>query len=374
MKEDAITKENVENNSISDRKYYIDNIRFMTVILVVIYHVLYSFNSVGVITNIGVTGIKAMDAPLYFINPWFMALLFVVAGMSARYALSKRTGKEFAKERAKRLLVPSFGGLFLLSWTSGWITNQYVDMFQGQGDMIPGFVKYVVYCVSGIGPLWFAQELFIASMVLLLVRKLDKKDALWELGGKVNIVILLLLVLAVWGSSNILNTPFIEVYRHGIYILMFLLGYYVFSHEEVTDCLVKWKVLLLIAAVVMGICYTIHYFGENYASQECLRSFFTNAYEWVMILAVIGCSKAWLNRTNAFCQYMTKRNFGFYVLHYPLLVGIAYMVLKYMELPMLANYVVILIVEMICLPLVYEVVSRIPVIRFLLLGQSKKKG
>ena len=371
MKEETVTKENVTNSVVVDRKYYIDNIRFMTVILVVIYHVLYTFNSVGVITNIAVTGIKELDAPLYFINPWFMSLLFVVAGMSARYALSKRTGKEFAKERAKRLLFPSFAGLFLISWTSGWITDQYVDMFQGAE--IPGFVKYVVYCVSGLGPLWFAQELFLASMVLLLVRKLDKKDVLWELGGKVNIIILLLLVLAVWGSSNILNTPFLEVYRHGIYILMFLLGYYVFSHEEVTDCLVKWKILLLIAAVIMGICYTIHYFGENYASQECLKSFFTNAYAWIMILAVLGCAKAWLNWTNAFFQYMAKRSFGFYVLHYPLLVGIAYLILHNTELPMLANYIVILIAEIICLPLVYEVVSRIPVIRFLLLGQSKKK-
>lgn len=374
MKEDNITKENFENNATVTRKYYIDNIRFMTVILVVIYHVLYIFNSVGVIKNIDVTGIRELDAPLYFINPWFMDLLFVVSGMSARYALSKRTGKEFAKDRAKRLLVPSIAGIFLISWISGWITNQYVDMFQGQGDAIPGFVKYIVYCLSGMGPLWFAHELFLACMVLLLIRKLDKKDALWKLGGKVNIIILLLLVLAVWGSSNILNTPFMEVYRNGIYIFMFLMGYYVFSHEEVTDSLVKWKLLLLPAALVIGILYTIHYFGENYSSQECLNSFFTNVYAWVMVLAVLGCAKAWLDYTNPFFEYMVKRNFGFYVLHYQLLNLIAYLILNHIEMPMLAYYVVILIAEMICLPLVYEVVSRIPVVRFLLLGQSKKKA
>jgi acyltransferase family len=36
-----------------------------------------------------------------------MVLLFVVAGMSARYSLQKRSNKEFLKERVTKLLVPS---------------------------------------------------------------------------------------------------------------------------------------------------------------------------------------------------------------------------------------------------------------------------
>ncbi|MGN0586762.1 MAG: acyltransferase family protein, partial [Oscillospiraceae bacterium] len=139
---------------MNERKHYIDNIRWVTVVLVIIYHAVYMYNSVGVITNISVKGIPQLDALLYFLYPWFMILLFVVAGMSARYSLEKRSGKEFMSQRAKTILVPSVVGIFAYGWINGFITNQYVDMFGGQGDLIPGFIKGMIYCISGIGPLW----------------------------------------------------------------------------------------------------------------------------------------------------------------------------------------------------------------------------
>lgn len=357
---------------MTERKHYIDNIRWVTVLVVILYHVIFSFNTVGVIKNIGVEGIPQFDVILSFVYPWFMCLLFVVGGMSARYSLERRSGKEFAKERATRLLVPSIVGVFFFGWISSWVTNQYTDMFMGNGDLIPGPIKYIIYCLMGIGPLWFAHELFLASMILLLIRVIDKREKLWKLGGKVKLWVLLLLVVAVWGSSWILNTPLIEVYRNGIYIFMFLLGYYVFSHEEVTDQLVKFKLPLMIVALAAGVAYTIVHYGENYATKECLRSFFTNAYAWVMILAVIGCFKAWCNRETKFSHYMTVRNFGFYVLHYPLIVIIAYLVTSYLQLPMILNYIVILVLELLFLPLVYEGIHRIPVVRFLILGEKKE--
>lgn len=351
------------------RKYYLDNIRWGTVLLVILYHVIYLFNSVGVISNINVQGIPQMDVLMYFVYPWFMNLLFVVAGVSAWHSLSARNGREFIRERVKRLLVPSIAGIFLLGWVNGWVTNQYVDMFAGNGEGIPGFVKYLVYCLCGIGPLWFAHELFLASLVLVLFRAVDKEDRLRELGGRANPVGLLLLAFVVWGSSKILNTPVIEVYRNGIYIFMFLLGYYVFSHEEVIEILARYCVILLLLALLTGIGYTIYYYGENYSTRECLESFFTNFYAWIMILAILGCGKSWFDKKNILSDYMMKRNFGFYVLHYPLLVMIAYVVTTYFSLPMLLNYIVILLLEIVFLPLFYETISRIPLLNMLLLGK-----
>ncbi len=350
------------------RKHYLDNIRWATVLLVIVYHVVYLFNSVGVITNIDVQGIPQMDILLYFVYPWFMNLLFVVAGMSARYALSVRSEKEFLRERVKRLLIPSIAGIFILGWVSGWVTNQYADMFAGNGALIPGVVKYLIYCLCGIGPLWFAHELFLASLVLLLIRRVDRADRLWEFGGRVHMAVLMLLVFVVWGSSKLFNTPVVEVYRNGIYIVMFLLGYYVFSHEAVTDRLVRYRIVLLVAAVGVGAAYTFYYYGENYTTPECLESFFTNFYAWIMILAILGCAKAWCDKENRFTRYMTKRSFGFYVLHYPLLVLIAHSVVTLLHLPMLLNYLVILALELVLLPVFYEVIKKIPGLRYLLLG------
>lgn len=355
------------------RKYFIDNLRSSIVLLVVFYHIIYIFNSIGVITNVAITGVPQMDVFLYIIYPWFMVCLFLLSGISTRYALSKKTDRQFLKERVKKLLIPSIAGIFIIGWISGCITNQYVDMFGGTGDSIPEFIKYLMYCAFGIGPLWFAHELFLATLILLLLRKIDKKDKIWNLCSKVNFPILLLLVFAIWGSAHILNTPLIEIYRNGIYIFAFLLGYYVFSHDHVIEILDKYKYVLSVITIILGISYTVYLWGENYSTLENLKKLITNAYAWFMILSLIGLAKRFFDKETSFTRYMRKRSFGFYMLHYPLLILSAYLIDINFHVPPLAFYFILMIIETILLPITYEIVSRIPVIKALLLGIYKQK-
>lgn len=354
-----------------ERKNYIDNIRWITVLLVILYHVIYIFNCSGVISNFDVQGIPQLDSFLVFVYPWFMALLFVVAGVSAKFSLQKRTGKEFVKDRAKRLLLTSTAIIFMVSWTTGWVTNQFTDMFGG-GD-VPGILKYFIYCMCGIGPMWFAQELFLASIVLVLVRAIDRKDKLSKLGAKTNLLALVLIVVPFWVSSLILNTPLIEVYRNGFYILSFLLGYYVFSNDEVIEKLRKIRIPLAILTVGCGVAYTVYFYGQNYASMEVLKNPLTSIYAWIAILAVFACAKDWLNFSNKFSRYMTKMNFAYYALHYPILSLVAYFVYTNIELPMICYYIINLVMVCLLLPLVSEIISRIPIIRSLLLGIYKPR-
>ena len=85
------------------RKHYLDNIRFLTIFFVVIFHVYFYYNNIG--TEAMFAGLKPYEGAVtfagiyqYFVYPWFMLLLFVVAGISARYALEKRTERQFLKE------------------------------------------------------------------------------------------------------------------------------------------------------------------------------------------------------------------------------------------------------------------------------------
>ena len=90
------------------RKTYIDNIRASVVLIVLIYHVCYMFNGVGVPGGIpNAENIPAFDVLAYVVYPWFMVLLFVVSGMSARYSLQKRTIKQFLRERIGKILLSS---------------------------------------------------------------------------------------------------------------------------------------------------------------------------------------------------------------------------------------------------------------------------
>lgn len=354
------------------RLNYLDNIRWITVVLVVIYHIIYLFNNSGVISNISVKGIPIMDSFLIFVYPWFICLLFVIAGISSKYSLQKRTNKEFIKDRVKRILLPSILGIFIYGWVSSLITSCYVDMFDENGAMIPGVIKYFIYCLMGIGPLWFCHVLFIGSVLIALIRKIDKKDILGRLSKKVNLPILLALVFIVWGSSFILNTPFITVYRFGIYLLMMLLGYYVFSNQELIKKIEKICIPLSIISILLGIIYVITYYGVNYTDNSVLDDLFTNVYLWITIISILGLGSKWLNFKNKFTEYMSKNNFNIYILHYVVVVLLGYVTVTFLHLPFIINYIIILLGTIILLPGLIEIIKRIPIIRFMILGISKE--
>lgn len=349
------------------RKYYIDNIRSCTVILVVFYHVIYIFNSViteGVIGPIGNAG--WLDGIQYLLYPWFMLILFIISGMSAKFYLENHSGKEFLRARSRKLLVPSTIGLFVFGWIQGYFNMAIGGAFEHMAD-VPLPVLYLIMSVSGTGVLWTIQVMWILSLVLLLLRKVEK-GRLLAYGKKVNIVILLLFGIPVWGAAQILNTPVIAVYRFGIYGIGFLLGYYVFSHEEVTDRLKKYAIPLLAAALVLGVAYAYFYQGRNYAEAPVVNCPLAIGYAWLMCLAIIGCFQRWCDGTNEVSRYMAQKSFGLYIFHYLTLSVSAYFLTKYTSLPVLMIYILVTVAAFGGGILLYELISRIPAVRWCVLG------
>ena len=87
------------------RKYYLDNVRWVTVVIVVIYHVFYMYNAEGILGGLGkITGLSVQyyDIFQYFVYPWFMPVLFLAAGMSSRFYLDGHTAGESMPLRAGR--------------------------------------------------------------------------------------------------------------------------------------------------------------------------------------------------------------------------------------------------------------------------------
>ena len=111
------------------RRHWIDNLRWVTVLLVLFYHVIYFYNNKGVIGGIGGfdDGPQYQDVVMYVLYPWFMPLLFLLAGVSARY------------------WVP----LVIISMASGaWL----VCTTFGEANTTPQYLSSVPNCVFG----WFA--------------------------------------------------------------------------------------------------------------------------------------------------------------------------------------------------------------------------
>ena len=354
------------------RKLYLDNIRWMTVVLVVLYHVIYMFNGVEVHGVIGpFKEVQYQDVFQYIVYPWFMLLLFVVSGMCARFELYRRTHKEFMKTRTRKLLVPSTLGLFAFGWVLGYYNMQFSGAFEQMGQ-VPKPILYLIMAVSGTGPLWYIQMLWIFSLLLVWIRRIEK-DRVWKFGSKANVPILILMSVLIYGSALVLNTPMIVVYRFGIYGAGFFLGYFFLSHDEVMEKLEKWWLPLAVISVVLAVLFVIFYWGKPYAEHSVLDTPLCSIYAWMATLAVLAVMKKWGNFDNSFAGWMAKKSWGLYLFHYLFIAVSAYYLTRgNIDLPVFVIYLCVTAAGFLGAYLLYEILSRIPVIRWLTCGIGGK--
>lgn len=379
------------------RKHYLDNIRWGTVLLVLLYHAVYFFNNKGVFGGIGgfVSDPKGQpqDVLMYILYPWFMMLLFLVAGISSRYALERSdfNYRQFFKSRTRKLLVPATIGLVVFQWMTGYFNTQIGGVYQGIPDMVhtmPLPTRIIVCIIAGIGPLWFVQDLWLFSVLLILVRKAEKDrlyrrlESLFGSHRRMALGIALLLgFFAVWGAAQICVphpapddlSGLLNLYRPATYFVLFLLGYYVFSIESVQQRVQELVVPMLVLAAASGTVLIAQTWGECNTDPLYLMNWRTNLYAYSAILAILGGFRAWGNKATRFSSYMTRSSYGIYVVHYLVVTAIGYMLKVYTSLPPVADYLILLAAVLLLSPALYEVIRRIPFLRWCILGEKVKR-
>ena len=357
------------------RKHYLDHVRWATVVTVVIYHVFYMYNAEGVAGGLGkITNcsVQYYDVILYLVYPWIMPVLFIVSGICSRYYLDTHTSEEFIKSRTTKLLVPSTIGLFVFQFIQGYVNMSLGGAFESMPG-VPGFVLYMIMAASGIGVLWYIQLLWVFSMGLILIRKIEK-DRLWKKGENTNLLILILLVLVIFVMEQIGNTPVIVVYRFGLYGACFLFGYFIFSHDAVMEELKKNALLLAVTAIVLEAVFSVLYFGKNYADAPVNRTFLFAGCAWFSSLAILGLAAKYADGSNAFTEWMNRHSFGLYMFHYLGISSVALFLGKPGKVPASLVYVLSLAAGFLSGFLLFEVISRIPFFRWAVLGITGKNS
>lgn len=369
------------------RKHWIDNLRWVTVLLVLFYHVIYFYNNKGVFGGVGgfSDGPQYQDVIMYILYPWFMPLLFMLAGICSRYSLERKTGKEWFRTRTRKLLVPATIGLLVFQWMTGFF-NTHVAGTDVMAN-VPQPAKFFMWAISGTGPLWFIQDLWLFSLILLLLRKIIRKFEFLSLKKRIHAIeesknlpmaIILLGVLFWIGEQTLVFNPRPEsldglwnLYKPLFYIIPFLLGYYIFSRESVQRSLSQAWITLLVVAAISGILLVVLTFGQDNTLPHYLASPLNCIYGWLMCLAMMGWFKNKFDRTNTFANYMTRSSFGLYIVHYLVVASLGYMMKFYTQLPPAAIYAILTVAVFTLSPLLYEVIRRIPFVRWCVLGIAK---
>ncbi|MBQ9474509.1 MAG: acyltransferase [Bacteroidales bacterium] len=384
MSDNIFSEEKQACTALARRKHWIDNLRWVTVMLVLLYHVIYFFNNKGVFGGIGGfgDGPQYQDVVMYILYPWFMPLLFLLAGIGSRYALDKHSDKDWFKARTRKLLVPATIGLLAFQWMTGYFNTHVAgnDVLAA----VPQPVKYFLWAFSGIGPLWFVQDLWLFSLLLLLVRKIDGNGRFYNwcgkmAEGKLDVGWLILLGVLFWiGERALVFNPRPEsldglynLYKPFFYLIPFLLGYFVFANDKVQSAVRKAWIPLMFFAVACGTLLTVTTFGQDNTLPQYLCKPLNCIYGWLMCLAMMGWFAACFDRTGKFAGYMTRSSYGIYIVHYLVVASLGYMMKIHTTLPPVAIYVILTVAVFTLSPLLNEAISRIPFLRWCILGKKR---
>ena len=314
-----------------ERKYYIDNIRWICTLLLFPFHTLRVFDPFGELFYVSGTGIPAAQLFFIILHTWFMPLLFLLAGVGSAYALNKRTAKEYIKERVFKLLIPVVIGILLLVPIQTYIAeisnNGYTGSYLGQYILFFTKPTDLSGYTGGFTPahLWFIIFLFGISVISLPAMYFYQKSSKRIPAHKIPLPVLLTFCIIPIFTQMILNIGGKSV---GEYLTWFLFGYFFISSDTIQDKLKKYRLLLLGLAVasVLLLEFAAFQIGEI---SEILIMLLYYLYAWTFILAVIGFGKRYLNFSNKATAYLSQSSFAVYVFHQQWIVVAGYFILKW---------------------------------------------
>lgn len=342
------------------RKHYLDNLKSIMILLLFHVHTFMIWNNYGTKFYVWGGENRLLSSLIVLVNPWFMALLFVIAGMCAKYSLEIRSTKEFIKERFNKLLIPFVSGMLLFVPIQTLYARKF--FFGYKGSILENYKYFFTHftdlngydgCFT-LGHLWFILFLFIISLLSLLIIKYLPYKEITSKFEKVNIIGVIFLFVPIWLMYYIGN---FSGFSLGKYFILYLFGYYIFSNEKNTSKIIKnkkiiWGLFCLFQLMLVIVYYNFSYYGD----------LLVNFVGWMGILSWIIIGELYLNKENKVTNYFKKASFPIYILHQTILV-----IVGYYSLIMIDNIIlqisIIIYSSFVITIISYEIISRIPIIK-----------
>ncbi|MDE6593730.1 MAG: acyltransferase [Oscillospiraceae bacterium] len=305
------------------------------------------------------------------VYPWYMTFLFAIAGISFKYAFRKRSLGQIIAERTKKLLIPFCFGLTVLvpimTYTAEVFFNGYTGNYWEQYKLFFTKVTDLTGYHGGFTPahLWFLIYLYVISLAAVLIVIMQRKYLPdFKIEG-MRYFLIILLFIPEWLCQYFMN---IGGKSLGQFMILFLFGYYIISEESVLQKIKQYRFFSLGLWVISGSLYTYLYCFENIRDIRITGLYIF--FGWAGIITLLGIGQSRLNFHNHISDYLTQASFPVYILHMTILVVTGFWVLK-LPVGVAGQFLLIQLVSAVVTFIVYEIVRRIPGLRFFL-GIKKK--
>ncbi len=308
------------------RKHYIDNLRWMVILLLIPYHAAMAWNVWGEPNYIYFEGNAVISSIVVFLSPYFMPLMFLLAGISTKFSLQKRTVRQYILERLKKLLVPFASGTIFMMPLMTYLANKF--NYGYTGNVFPHYTVFFTRFTDltgadggfSVGQFWFILYLFFISLIALGIILLQRKMIPQKnIALSLALICLLGLPLPFFGDLLSIGGKSLAEYTY-----IFLIGFYIFSNDCVIGKIEKRKWVFLAVGVSASVL-NVYMFIYSNMQAPFLNTIAKYVSEWFMMLSLLGIGKRHLNFSGKISKYLSKQSYAFYIFHFIWVVWFQYL-------------------------------------------------
>jgi peptidoglycan/LPS O-acetylase OafA/YrhL len=340
------------------RLHYLDWLRVLAILGVVVFHAVHPFDHIT-------WHIKdpepSVSVTLFIVSlyPWGMPLFFLISGAGSRFALSRRTGNQYAKERVARLLLPFLVGSIILTPIMAYYEMIHKGLYVGSFTRFildPGGIRAFLtefhrlrFSPTVFGALgyhlWFLGFLFAFSLIALplflwLRGASGKRFIGWLgwLGGKRGGLLLLIIPLTL--IQVVLRPQYPAEHDWAEFVTMlvfFVSGYVLYSDERFTRAIRRdWPLGLALGLLTSTLILSSTLSGIG-ASPSDISSELDIVLQWTIIsvngwawsLVILSMGMRFLDFRNRWLEYGQATIMPLFLLHQPVIIVLAYYVVQW---------------------------------------------
>jgi glucans biosynthesis protein C len=330
------------------RLLFIDNIRWTMILLVLSMHAVDTYSPFGNWyyrdhAPVGFGTALFFGTYQSFLQAFFMALLFFIAGYFAVASYDRKGFARFIGDRAVRLGIPTL--LYMMA--IGPLTQYFLSRSWGSGGFGRQWLTHLIdgEWLSETGPMWFCAALLMFCIVYGALRRLGLKEPRITLVGDRRSAMLASAFIALMAvatfivrigereGSAVLN---LQLGDFPQYLLMFAAGALAYRGDWLASLPGRFcarfgaaalllAVPLFVALVLLGGAVEGHtraYSGglNPVSAGKCLWEALVCVG---MSLIILGLYRSVFDRQDSVARWLSANAFGVYLIHPPILIGFA---------------------------------------------------
>lgn len=339
---------------MTNRLYFIDNLRVFCIIIVVFIHTAVTYSCIGRWYYNEPSLLGGLDQLFFYLfqshaQAFSMSLFFLIAGYFIPDSLNRKGRKKFILDRLYRLGIPVLVFIFILHPICVKIAHPEADI----ASMMLGGIKNGEF-LSWTGPLWFALTLLFFSIIYsffyrpaLSVGKNMNITApkIISLIGLITLLAFCIRIFMPIGTSW-MNLQFCYF---AAYVVMFYIGTLVAKYNLLQKLTYSKGRNWLILAFVIGlpIWFSAVFFGKaadgsihiegGLATASFVYALWESFFCVAFIVGLFGITQAKFNMQNKLMKFLSANTFGIYVFHAPVLIALS-VLLKEVHIQVLAKF------------------------------------